>query len=223
MTYKEFVKGYISDIPISKPIFVSDISRLLKEEYSIPLEKASAAVSVAIKRIRDKGLIPELRFFQKGIYYRTMNTLFGEIGIDKEEIIKRKYLENGKGYDTGLWFLHKIGLTTQIPNNRVLNSNESYEKPFKDIKLGVIVNPPKTEITPENKDYLQLLDTIELMDRAPIDVDNPYDILAEYVNEKGLKYEILLSLADKYYHQKTVLRLARIASEGDYVSEITLR
>ena len=35
--------------------------------------------------------MPELRCYQKGVYYRTAATPFGEIGINKEQLIADKY------------------------------------------------------------------------------------------------------------------------------------
>lgn len=39
----------------------------MNKTYNIPLKKAAGAVSVACKRIMDGKMIPELRFYQKGI------------------------------------------------------------------------------------------------------------------------------------------------------------
>lgn len=39
----------------------------MNKTYNIPLKKAAGAVSVACKRIMYGKMIPELRFYQKGI------------------------------------------------------------------------------------------------------------------------------------------------------------
>ena len=50
-----------------------------------------------------------------------------------------------------------------------------------DKKLGVTIRPPKAEITAENKSYLQTLDTLELLDKSPIDAEQPYSVIASRV------------------------------------------
>ena len=77
-----------------------------------------------------------------------------------------------------------------------------------------IPRPPKVKITKENKRYLQLLDILELMDRAPIDEENPYLLLANYIHQYNLQYEILLALATEYYTRNTILLLGNVAKAG---------
>lgn len=87
--YVEYVCDFIANQETGKPIYAHEISRCVAETYHIPLKKAAGAVSVACKRIMDGKIIPELRFYQKGIYYRVTITPFGETGIDKEQLNKR--------------------------------------------------------------------------------------------------------------------------------------
>ena len=65
----------------------------------------------------------QLRFYWKGIYFRTVTTLFGERGINKESLIADKYLLLDKGYETGFALIHNIGLATQMPKERVIASH----------------------------------------------------------------------------------------------------
>ena len=73
-----------------------------------------------------------------------------------------------------------------------------------DKKLGVTIRSPKAEITAENKSYLQTLDTLELLDKAPIDAEQPYSVIASHIHKLKLQYEKLLFLADRYYNKNTV-------------------
>ena len=50
-----------------------------------------------------------------------------------------------------------------------------------DKKLGVTIRPQKAEITTENKSYLQMFDALELLDKAPIDAENPYSVIASHI------------------------------------------
>ncbi len=209
--YIEFVCELIANQEIGKPIYTNEISRCVAEAYSIPLKKAMGAVSVACKRIMDGKIIPELRFYQKGIYYRVTITPFGETGIDKEQLIEDKYLKNDNGYETGLVVLHRLGLTSQMPNERILATNKARECARVDKKLGVVVRPPKVEINADNKQYLKMLDVLDVLDDAPVDAEHPYRIIGEYIERLGLEYVRLLALANNYYNRNTILQLAHVA------------
>ena len=217
MTYCDYVVEYINNTPKSAPIYVADIGNMVRKDYKLPIEKANAAVSVAMKRIMTRKQVSDLRFYQKGIYYRAETTPFGDTGIDKELLIIRKYLDNDQGYETGTRLLYKIGLTTQLPNTRLIATNTAKVCIRHDEKLNVAVCPPRIRITRKNKDYLQLLDVLEMLDRTPIDAEDPYGILAEYIKQKDLEYGLLLALAYKYYPQRTIIHLAQTASESEMI------
>lgn len=212
-TYIGFVCELMAKQEVGKPIYVNEISSHVAETCNIPLKKAAGAVAVACKRIMDGNMIPELRFYQKGIYYRTASTPFGETGIDKEQLIEDKYLKNDNGYETGVALLHRLGLTTQMPNERTIATNRAGDCARKDKKLGIVVRPPKVEINADNKQYLKILDVLESLDNAPVDAAKPYIVIGEYIERLGLEYVRLLALANNYYNRNTVLQLAHVAGE----------
>lgn len=212
MTHIEFVCEQLNNFQTGQPIYTKDIAEKMALLFKTPLNKAIAATGVAFKRIMDKAIVNNLRFYQKGIYYLTAYTPFGEVGINKECLIADKYLLPNIGYETGLTALYKIGLTTQLPNERCFATNKATDCVRTDEKLGILIRPPKTTINEQNKAYLQLLDVLELMDKAPIDVEQPYTVLADYIQRARLEYKTLLSFANKYYNKKTVLQIAHIAS-----------
>ena len=215
MTYIEYVKDYLKHQEQSTPIYIDEIAESMAAHYDISKKKAAAATAVAIKRIMDRGDSPDLRCYQKGIYYRTVITPFGEMGIDREKLIADKYLLNDNGYETGLRLLHHMGLTTQMPTEHLLATNAARDCVRYDNKLGVSICPPKTSVNAENKAYLQILDALELLDKAPVDAKEPYTILAEHIRKNSLQYETLLYYADRYYGRKTIIRLAHTASKKE--------
>ncbi|MBO4831110.1 MAG: hypothetical protein J5569_01405 [Oscillospiraceae bacterium] len=215
MTYTEYVKSYLEQQEPGNPIYTNVISGAVAADYNIDKKKAAAATSVALKRILDKGYLPDLRCYQKGIYFRTVNTPFGEIGISREKLIAIKYLLPDKGYETGLSLLHNLGLTTQMPAEHLLATNVAKECVRYDSKLGVSICPPKVPVNADNKAYLQILDALDLLDKAPVDAHDPYTILADHIRRNGLKYETLLYYADRYYNRKTIIRLAHTASQKE--------
>ena len=214
MTYTDFVRRQLETFKIGQPIYTRTVSEKFAPAFGLSDKEAAAAVSVAFKRIMGDASMPNLRFYQKGIYYLTAATPFGEVGINTEQLIADKYLLPYEGYETGYTALLRFGLTTQLPKQRCIATNRARGSIRKDEKLGILIRPPKAKITKENKAYLQFLDVLDIMENAPVDVDQPYAILGQYAVRTGLEYERLLALADRYYNQKTVLRLAHTASEG---------
>lgn len=213
-TYTNFICEQLAGIPVGTPIYTGQIAGMIAAEYKLQKKEASAAAAVTVKRILDGGMMPELRCYQKGIYYRTAVTPFGETGINKERLIADKYLLPDIGYETGLTVLHRLGLTSQMPRERVLATNVAKDCMRTDKKLGVVIRPPKATVTAGNKDYLQILDALDLLEKAPVDEEHPYEVVAGYIQKKGLHYQILLALADQYYNHNTVLRLAHTANMG---------
>jgi len=195
LTYGQYIEQYITQQPLAAPIYTADISRILADAFQMKPDKASSATAVAMKRLMGRRTIPALRFYQNGIYYRTSVTPFGEMGIDKEQLIAHKYLNADQGYDTGAGLLYRMGLTTQLPNERLIATNAAQDCVRRDEKLNVSICPPKTRITAENKAYLQMLDAMEQMERAPIDAEKPYRVLAEHIQHRKLQYGVLLALA----------------------------
>lgn len=215
MTYQEYIVKQIENTKAGAPIYTAALAELLAKAYGLDIKKANAATAVAMKRIVDGNTLDNLRFYQKGIYYITVKTPFGEMGINKELLIQHKYILPDIGYETGYTLLHRMGLTTQMPTERVLATNKATDCIREDKALGIFVKPPKTEITATNKRYLQLLDAVELMDKAPIDEADPYTLLARYMEKENIRFDSLLAFADKYYGKNTILQIAHIATAGD--------
>lgn len=213
--YTAFVQAYMEKRVQGDPIYTEEIAEALAKESELEKKQAAAAVAVAVKRIMDRGMLPELRCYQKGIYYRAADTPFGELGINKEKLIANKYLLPDKGYETGLRLLHHMGLTTQIPTEHLLATNAARDCVRHDEKLGVSICPPKAPVCAENKAYLQTLDALDLLDKAPVDAEDPYAILADHIRQNGLQYENLLYYADKYYNRKTIIQLAHTAGRKE--------
>ncbi len=213
-TYMGFVHDYLKEYAAGMPIYTNQVAKKIADTYGLQQKEAAAATSVAIKRILDGAVVPELRCYQKGVYYLTITTPFGETGINKEQLIADKYLLPDIGYETGLSVLHQMGLTTQMPRERVLATNVAKDCMRMDRKLGVAIRPPKVKITAENRPYLRVLDVLEVLEKAPVDAERPYTLVADHILQQGLQYDALLAMADQYYNPNTVLQLAHTAGAG---------
>ena len=217
-THIEYVCEELRKEQIGAPIYTGKIAGKMKKAFNLGPKEAAAAAAVAFKRILDGKSMPDLRFYQKGIYYRTTKTPFGERGIDKEQLIADKYLLPDIGYETGPSVLHRMGLTTQMPRGRLLATNVVKHCIRADKRLGVLVRPPKVVVNAGNKAYLQTLDVLDMMKRTPVDEKHPHLVVAEHIDKHELRYDVLLSLAGNYYNRRTVLELARTASAGGITS-----
>lgn len=214
MSYVDYICYLVNQNEIAKPIYSARIAQKVAEKFAVSIKKAAQATAVALKRILASKLMNDLRFYKKGIYYRTKVTPFGELGIDKEAVIADKYLVGDNGYESGLYLLHKWGLTTQIPNEKVIVTNVVARGARKDQVLGIIIKSPKIAVNKDNKRYLQILDVLELLNRAPVDAEEPYQIIAELIDKLGLSYRMLLALAGEYYNGNTVKQLSKTAIAG---------
>ena len=210
MSYVDCIRDYIAKRDYASPIYSKDLSSALAETFQLDQKKADSAAAVAIKRIIDKKEMPDLRCYKKGVYYRTAETPFAEMGIDKEKLIADKYILPDIGYESGLSLLHKVGITSSIPNERLIVSNVVKRCMKYDAELDVTVRPPKITIDGDNRFYFQFLDTIEYLDKAAVDADDPYATLLKIIRQNKLQYEILFFFADHYYSHKTILLLAHI-------------
>ena len=135
-----------------EPIFIKDLG--ISKQYR-------NARDCAIHKLQKRGIIKQYR---RGIYYKPEKTIFGELGIDKEKLIRYKYIKqkNGKieGYITGPTVWYNLNLTTQIPNRTWIVTNKAKEN-SEDRDLNIRIIKPKKEIKIQEIKYYELLDIID--------------------------------------------------------------
>ena len=210
-TYTQFLQEEIAGFQDGEPILIRELGKRLADTYHMETKKACAAATVAVKRLMDTGVCPDLRFFAKGVYYLTKKTVFGETGINKEKLIELKYLKDASGYETGAAVMHKLGLTTLMPVERTFVSNNAQTRARKDDTLGIVILAPRISVNRENLFYLQFLDLLNIYDDVPVDAEDPYLLLGSYIQTRRLDYGRLLHLADAHYNSSTIMKLAHVA------------
>ncbi|WP_270206240.1 hypothetical protein, partial [Clostridium butyricum] len=142
---------YINNIEEREPIFVDNF-------YTYEINRN--VIIEILTRLVDNLI---LRKYSSNIYYKPKNTLFGELGINKEKLVKRLYIQNNNeifGYITGPSIWNYFRLTTQIPNKKWIVSN-NVKANYEDDDLRVKLIVPKILIDTENYKLLQILDVIE--------------------------------------------------------------
>jgi predicted transcriptional regulator of viral defense system len=208
--YSEFIMNKIADIPYGQPFQTDIIAEAMAEQYTIPVHKAKPITNVTLKRLADRGLIER---FQKGVYYRAKQTVFGKARPSAETLEAQLLIRRGYdiiGYETGVSLMNQIGLTTLVPKKREIATN-AYRKNIND--RYIIARKPVITVNAGNFRYLQLLDVIRDLPEAPVDAENPKALLHAFAEKNELDTVEALTYARQHYPQKTLLNLVDVLVE----------
>ena len=214
MNYNKIVFDYINKCNFDEPLFLEEIKQYVINNYKTnEINILKKNINVIINRMCKNNILKQ---FYKGIYYKPVNNVFGEMPLDKNKVIIKKYIkdENGniKGYITGAKLFNQLGLTTQVPNiinivtNECKNNNE-----YKNEKLGVIIIKPKIKIDNDNYKYLQLFDIINNKEEINIEVDNEDEIIYSFIEENKLNFEKIIKYARVTNNKKILEKLYILA------------
>lgn len=211
MKVTHVVRERIEQYQASEPILVEDIVKGLDNHRDI--------VYVALNRLADEGIIEN---YTKGIYYKPKKTRFGTVGLDKRQLIEKKYLKRDNeviGYVTGPQVWNEWGLTTQIPN-RIWIAQDIRQKKI-DHDLNVIVIKAKGDIKSNNIKALQFLDIIDQIDFIQdADTDNIAKKLVTIYKDKFEVYDRIATLEEvKKYNKKVKVLFGLIAENADIDDE----
>ena len=157
MNICKIVLECIDQYPEDEPIFIEEIKKYVIQKCKED-EKQNVLknINVILNRLKNEGII---KAEYKGVYYKPVITIFGEMGLDQTRLMQLKYLKdrngNVKGYIVGAKLFNRLGLTTQVPNVTDIVTNEcKYHKQY-DEKLRIYITKPKIEITNENYRYFR--------------------------------------------------------------------
>lgn len=90
--YCEFIMNKIADIPYGQPFQTDIIAESMAEKYTIPIQKTKPITNITLKRLADKG---QLERFQKGVYYRARQTVFGKAHPSAEALEAQLLIRRG--------------------------------------------------------------------------------------------------------------------------------
>jgi hypothetical protein len=209
--FKDCIEDYVKEYPPNQPIYTTRVAEKLAEKYHLQKDQAKKLVNVNLKRLFDKNIVER---FQKGIYYKTIPTPFGNTRLNPTHIVRDQYiLKNGDiiGYETDASFLNHIGLTTQMPRYTYIATNLSNRGNERKEKLHIILRKPSTEVTKDNYLYLQILDAIENKNKISIDAKNPSRIYLSYILDCKLDSIKLIAFASKFYPKRVLEKFIEIA------------
>ncbi len=211
--YSERIRRIIEDFPIGDPFTNESIARILKKEFELTSENAGLITNNKLKRMFDEGKLGRI---EKGVYYVPKQTVFGPVKPDYDRYaVKTLTMDRNEviGYESGASFFNRIGLSTLIPREIEVVSN-NYRKKLPE-SCHVVVKKPPVAVTSENHRYLQMLDVINDMGRLHIDAENPEEILNSVISKNELDPLRLAGYAGKYYPQKVLPKVIDIIIGDD--------
>lgn len=216
MNYNYILIKYIDEYPYDEPIFIEEIKDYFKSFIHEEFDNVFKNIYVYINRLVKENKLVQ---FIKGVYYKPLKGIFGNKILNINKVIKKKYIldNNGiKGYFSGAYLFNKIGLTTQIPKEVLIVTNECPNgNDYNNKNLGVIIRKPKININEDNHKYLQLFDILINKDNIKIEVDNQKEIIYKFIRDNKLDFEKIFEYANKTNNLKAIKKLYELGEDDN--------
>ncbi len=214
MNYNDILVKYIDEYPFDEPIFIEEIKEYFKNYIQDNFDSVFKNIYVYINRLVKENKLVQ---FVKGIYYKPLKGTFGKKTLNINKVIDKKYMHNKndiKGYISGAYLFNKIGLTTQIPKELLIVTNDCPNaNDYNNKNLGVIIRKPKIEINGDNYKYLQLFDVLINKDNIKIETDNEKKIIYKFIKDNELEMEKIFEYANKINNLKPIKKLYELGGE----------
>lgn len=213
MNYNEILVKYIDECLYDEPIFIEEIKEYFKNYIKDNFDNVFKSIYVYINRLVHSNKIIQ---FSKGIYYKPLNR---NKLLDVNKVIDKKYImdNNGiKGYITGAYLFNKLGLTTEVPKEMLIVTNECpNSNDYSNKNLGVIIRKPKIPVNEENYKYLQLFDLLINKDDIKVDTDKEKELIYKFIKESELEMEKIFEYANKINNLKPIKVLYELGGEDN--------
>ena len=215
MNYNDILVKYIDEFPYDEPIFIEEIKDYLKKYIKDNFDNVFKNIYVYINRlVKDNKIVQ----FIKGIYYKPLKGTFGYKPLNINKVIDKKYIHdyNGqKGYFSGAYLFNKMGLTTQIPKDMLIVTNECPNaNDYNNKNLGVVIRKPKIEINDDNYKYLQLFDILINKDNIKIETENEKEIIYKFIKDNRLEFEKIFEYANRINNLKPIKKLYELGGKN---------
>lgn len=186
------VKSYVDKCKEREPIFVRDVK--------VPTECRNAR-DITFHRLEKEN---KIRKYKKGIYYKPKVTIFGELGLDTQQLILKQYIKedsNVNGYLTGPAIWNNWEITTQVPNRMWVATNFTKRTTEReDLKIKLV--KPKITIHNNNHELLQMLDVIDQVYQIQdINWDNYIEVLLNKIDKLNIEQLKLFINLTKHYNK----------------------
>ena len=215
MNYNDILVKYIDEFPYDEPIFIEEIKDYLKKYIKDNFDNVFKNIYVYINRLVKANKIVQ---FIKGIYYKPLKGTFGYKPLNINKVIDKKYIHdyNGqKGYFSGAYLFNKMGLTTQIPKEILIVTNECPNaNDYNNKNLGVVIRKPKIEINDDNYKYLQFFDILINKDNIKIETEKEKEIIYKFIKDNSLEFEKIFEYANKINNLKPIKKLYELGGRN---------
>lgn len=177
MNIAKKIETQIGKIKDGETFTYQDLS-IRKEEYT--------ATAKTLERLIKKGKIKRI---STGVFYKPLQTVFGELKPNEEEVIKPYLFKNGEriAYITGILLFNKVGLTLQIPKEIKIASRG---KRITILKGNIKATAVKSyaDVTDRNYYLLELLDMLKDFKQIPdLDKESAIKIIKNKLKELSQK------------------------------------
>lgn len=211
--YSNQILRIIEGFPAGELFTNERIAELLKKEFDLTASNAELITNNKLKRLFDDGKIERIG---KGVYYVPKQTVFGRVKPDYNKYaidLLTKDNDGIIGYESGASFLNRIGLSSLVPREIEVVSN-NYRKKLPEA-CHITAKKPPALVTNENFRYLQVLDVVIGLNTFHIDAENPTKILNSVISRNGLDPIKLAGYARKYYPQRILPKVIDIVIGDD--------
>jgi len=156
--------------------------------------------------------------FEKGVYYKPKKTKYGTLQIDRQKLVKKKYIERNNettGYITGPELWNQWGLTTQIPKRIWIAKNIRQKRV--DEELNVLLVKAKGLIRKDTIKALQYLDVLDQLEMIPdTTIDTALNkIMGIFKNNFDEEGKLLILEESKKYNKQVQVLVGLIAEVAD--------
>lgn len=210
--YRQTIIDYLDTLPEETPVTPTMVTQYITDKTGEPEVKVRKTVNVNLARLEKGGVLSRIAH---GVYAKRIRTPFGDYVPGKDRIFGRWLVLDGDlviGYETGLSLMNQIGLVSQMPNKRCIATNNYRLTIPKDVDIEV--QKPRIPVTKDNFKYLQILDAINGLDRAPVDATEPEAIIREKAQSASLQPDRLILYARMLYPTETLKKTIDIMLGG---------
>lgn len=157
------------------------------------------AVRQSVKRLSADGF---LKRYDNGIYYIPKKGKLLDTGyLDPVQVVNCKYVSDNQkvyGYESGIGFANKLGLTTQVPSLMEVVSNKESSN-GRNVKIGpqkVRVKKSAVPVTKDNAPILQFLDAVNQAEKySELSQKDTEEILLEYARKQKFSRKQLIEVS----------------------------
>ena len=210
--YGSYITQFVDQLPEGELFLSETVAYALAQDFDISPAHAKAVTNNQLKRMADAQRIDRI---QKGVYFKAKQTVFGKTRPNLDRYAVQLLTTQGQqviGYVSGAAYMNRIGLTSLIPRDIEIVSNQ-YRRTLPE-GCHVSAKRPAVPVNNGNYKYLQLLDAIESLTAELIDAENPNELIRAAARDQEIEPLELIIHARQHYSMKTLLQTVDIFAEG---------